>query len=343
MHKLGGVGRGPPPPPDYDQEEQQRGITIYLRRACRSSGAGHTVQPDRHPRGTSIFTADGGAEPPRSLDGAVVVFRRPEGRRGAIRDGVAAGEQVTACRGSCSSNKMDVGRGRNFRQDAWRAFHSRLTPRLSRRTGRPVPNRHPPSATAGPVRQPRRRSAGVIDLIEMKAKFFDARRPRQKRSAPPRSRRKTSSTPSSTPRATVRRTPPSTTRKDLITSAVLDGARPPTRRRCGQLVRRAGPSPGTILPGAERQRPGNTSASSPCSTAVTFLPAPARSTGRRWSASTRKNRNKEERRKTDPEGTALRPSCSKNGVAPERAPLLHPRVFRRDAGRTCGRTTRART
>ena len=171
-HKLGGVDEGTTET-DYDPEEQQRGITIYS--ACVPfEWAGHTINLIDTP-GHVDFTAEV-ERSLRVLDGAVVVF---DGQKGVEAQSETVWRQANkyGVPRMVFVNKMDVV-GANFARTL-DSIHSRLTPgaRTIKSTdpdhpGRPVPIVIPIGA-GGPAdsRVPFR---GVIDLIEMKAKFFDA-------------------------------------------------------------------------------------------------------------------------------------------------------------------------
>jgi elongation factor G len=163
-HKLGGVDEGTTET-DYDPEEQARGITIYS--ACVPfEWANHTINLIDTP-GHVDFTAEV-ERSLRVLDGAIVVFDAQKGVeaqsetvwRQANRYGVPRMVFV---------NKMDVV-GANFAQTL-KSIHSRLTPNVEEH-GRPVPIVIP-IGSGGPA-DSRTPFGGVIDLIEMKAKFFDA-------------------------------------------------------------------------------------------------------------------------------------------------------------------------
>jgi elongation factor G len=163
-HKLGGVDEGTTET-DYDPEEQQRGITIYS--ACVPfEWAGHTINLIDTP-GHVDFTAEV-ERSLRVLDGAVVVF---DGQKGVEAQSETVWRQANkyGVPRLVFVNKMDVV-GANFAK-ALESIHARLTPRPEEH-GRPVPVVIP-IGSGGPAdsRTPFR---GVIDLIEMKAKFFDA-------------------------------------------------------------------------------------------------------------------------------------------------------------------------
>jgi elongation factor G len=163
-HKLGGVDEGTTET-DYDPEEQQRGITIYS--ACVPfEWAGHTINLIDTP-GHVDFTAEV-ERSLRVLDGAVVVF---DGQKGVEAQSETVWRQANkyGVPRMVFVNKMDVV-GANFARTL-ESIHHRLTPDFAAH-GRPVPVVIPigsggPADSTTPFR-------GVIDLIEMKAKFFDA-------------------------------------------------------------------------------------------------------------------------------------------------------------------------
>ncbi|MDB5310326.1 MAG: fusA [Gemmataceae bacterium] len=163
-HKLGGVDEGTTET-DYDPEEQQRGITIYS--ACVPfEWAGYTINLIDTP-GHVDFTAEV-ERSLRVLDGAVVVF---DGQKGVEAQSETVWRQANkyGVPRLVFVNKMDVV-GANFAQTL-ESIHQRLTPDFASH-GRPVPVVIPigaggPSDSSRPFR-------GVIDLIEMKARFFDA-------------------------------------------------------------------------------------------------------------------------------------------------------------------------
>ncbi len=163
-HKLGGVDEGTTET-DYDPEEQQRGITIYS--ACIPfEWRGYTVNLIDTP-GHVDFTAEV-ERSLRVLDGAVVVF---DGQKGVEAQSETVWRQANkyGVPRLVLVNKMDVV-GANFARTL-ESIHQRLTPDFATQ-GRPVPVVIPighggPSDSPSPFR-------GVIDLIEMKALFFDA-------------------------------------------------------------------------------------------------------------------------------------------------------------------------
>src|SRR6266568_1098754 len=163
-HKLGTVDSGTTET-DYDPEEQERGITIYS--ACIPfKWQDCTVNLIDTP-GHVDFTAEV-ERSLRVLDGAVVVFDAQKGVeaqsetvwRQANRYGVPRMVFV---------NKMDVV-GANFAQTL-KSIDARLTPSAEQH-GWPIPIIIP-IGSGGPA-DSRKPFCGVIDLIEMKAKYFDA-------------------------------------------------------------------------------------------------------------------------------------------------------------------------
>jgi elongation factor G len=163
-HKLGGVDEGTTET-DYDPEEQQRGITIYS--ACIPfEWLGFTVNLIDTP-GHVDFTAEV-ERSLRVLDGAVVVF---DGQKGVEAQSETVWRQANkyGVPRMVFVNKMDVV-GANF-DHTLETIHARLTPDFATH-GRPVPIVIPIGA-GGEADSPKP-FAGVIDVIEMKAKFFDA-------------------------------------------------------------------------------------------------------------------------------------------------------------------------
>ncbi len=163
-HKLGGVDEGTTET-DYDPEEQARGITIYS--ACVPfEWAGHTINLIDTP-GHVDFTAEV-ERSLRVLDGAVVVF---DGQKGVEAQSETVWRQANryGVPRMVFVNKMDVV-GANFAQTL-QSIRSRLTPNPEEQ-GRPVPIIIP--IGAGGQADSRTPFSGIIDLIEMKAKFFDA-------------------------------------------------------------------------------------------------------------------------------------------------------------------------
>jgi elongation factor G len=163
-HKLGGVDEGTTET-DYDPEEQARGITIYS--ACIPfEWAGHTVNLIDTP-GHVDFTAEV-ERSLRVLDGAVVVF---DGQKGVEAQSETVWRQANryAVPRMVFVNKMDVV-GANF-ANTLKSINARLTPN-SAEQGRPVPIVIP--IGSGGQADSRTPFSGVIDLIDMKARFFDA-------------------------------------------------------------------------------------------------------------------------------------------------------------------------
>src|SRR5262245_9673417 len=171
-HKLGGVDEGTTDT-DYDPEEQERGITIYS--ACVPfEWAGHTINLIDTP-GHVDFTAEV-ERSLRVLDGAVVVF---DGQKGVEAQSETGWRQANKYRvpRMVFVNKMD-GVGAKFSRTL-AAIHQRLTPGARTITssepdfpGRPIPIVVP--IGSGGAADSRTPFAGVIGLIDMKAKFFDA-------------------------------------------------------------------------------------------------------------------------------------------------------------------------
>ncbi len=163
-HKLGGVDEGTTET-DYDAEEQERGITIYS--ACIPfTWKGFTVNLIDTP-GHVDFTAEV-ERSLRVLDGAVVVF---DGQKGVEAQSETVWRQANkyGVPRLIFVNKMDVV-GANFAKTLESVRH-RLTPDFATQ-GRPVPIVIP--IGSGGASDSRTPFAGVIDLIEMKANFFDA-------------------------------------------------------------------------------------------------------------------------------------------------------------------------
>jgi elongation factor G len=163
-HKLGGVDEGTTET-DYDPEEQERGITIHS--ACVPfHWAGFTINLIDTP-GHVDFTAEV-ERSLRVLDGAVVVF---DGQKGVEAQSETVWRQANkyGVPRLVLVNKMDVV-GADFAKTL-ESIHSRLTPDFAT-DGRPVPIVIP--IGAGGEADSSRPFCGVIDLIEMKARFFDA-------------------------------------------------------------------------------------------------------------------------------------------------------------------------
>ncbi|MFO0825742.1 MAG: elongation factor G [Gemmataceae bacterium] len=163
-HKLGGVDEGTTDT-DYDPEEQARGITIYS--ACVPfEWAGHTINLIDTP-GHVDFTAEV-ERSLRVLDGAVVVF---DGQKGVEAQSETVWRQANkyGVPRMVFVNKMDVV-GANFAKTL-ETIHNRLTPNFTDH-GRPVPIVIP--IGSGGEADSRTPFRGVIDIITMRAKFFDA-------------------------------------------------------------------------------------------------------------------------------------------------------------------------
>src|SRR5579883_1295783 len=162
-HKLGGVDEGTTET-DYDPEEQARGITIYS--ACVPfEWAGYTINLIDTP-GHVDFTAEV-ERSLRVLDGAIVVF---DGQKGVEAQSETVWRQANkyGVPRLVFVNKMDVV-GANFAQ-ALESIRARLTPDFAAH-GRPVPVVVP--IGYGSSKDSPAPFRGVIDLIEMRALFFD--------------------------------------------------------------------------------------------------------------------------------------------------------------------------
>ncbi len=224
MHKLGGVDDGNTVT-DYDQEEQERGITIYS--ACVPfAWAGHTINLIDTP-GHVDFTAEV-ERSLRVLDGAVVVFDAQKGVEAQSETVWRQANKYGVPR-LVFVNKMDVV-GANFAKTL-QTVHHRLTPNPAEQ-GRPVPIVIP--IGSGGEADSRTPFRGVIDLIEMRARFFDA-------GDLGRTVRDAEIPPESLDEATEYREKlfdvlTQADDKDLITSAVLDG-KDPEPAKVRQLVR----------------------------------------------------------------------------------------------------------
>ncbi len=163
-HKLGGVDEGTTHT-DYDPEEQERGITIYS--ACVPfHWAGYTINLIDTP-GHVDFTAEV-ERSLRVLDGAIVVFDAQKGVEAQSETVWRQANKYGVPR-LVFINKMDVV-GANF-DKAIRSIYARLTPNPEEQ-GRPIPIVIP--IGAGGEADSRTPFRGVIDLIEMRARFFDA-------------------------------------------------------------------------------------------------------------------------------------------------------------------------
>ncbi|HEY2783481.1 MAG TPA: elongation factor G [Fimbriiglobus sp.] len=163
-HRLGGVDEGTTET-DYDPEEQERGITIYS--ACVPfEWNGYTVNLIDTP-GHVDFTAEV-ERALRVLDGAVVVF---DGQKGVEAQSETVWRQANkyGVPRLVFVNKMDVV-GANFAQTL-ATIKTRLAPDPASH-GRPVPIVIP--IGYGSEKDSPLPFRGVIDLIDFKARFFDA-------------------------------------------------------------------------------------------------------------------------------------------------------------------------
>jgi len=156
-HKLGGVDEGTTET-DYDQEEQERGITIYS--ACIPfQWQGCTVNLIDTP-GHVDFTAEV-ERSLRVLDGAVVVFDAQKGVEAQSETVWRQADKYQVPR-LVFINKMDVV-GANF-ANAVDEIRERLE-------GNPLPLTIP--IGSGSVKDSALPFAGLIDLLEMKAIYYD--------------------------------------------------------------------------------------------------------------------------------------------------------------------------
>src|SRR5216110_177199 len=156
-HKLGGVDEGTTDT-DYDPEEQARGITIYS--ACVPfEWAGHTVNLIDTP-GHVDFTAEV-ERSLRVLDGAVVVFDAQKGVEAQSETVWRQADKYGVPR-LVFVNKMDVV-GANFAN-----VLAEIAERLE---GAPVAVTIP--IGAGSVKDSHKPFAGINDLLQMKALYFD--------------------------------------------------------------------------------------------------------------------------------------------------------------------------
>ena len=163
-HKLGGVDQGTTET-DYDPEEQARGITIYS--ACVPfTWRGFNVNLIDTP-GHVDFTAEV-ERSLRVLDGAICVF---DGQKGVEAQSETVWRQANkyGVPRLVFVNKMDVV-GANFAA-ALDTVRARLTPNAAEQ-GRPIPIVIP--IGYGSSKDSPTPFKGVIDLIEMKAIYFDA-------------------------------------------------------------------------------------------------------------------------------------------------------------------------
>jgi elongation factor G len=156
-HKLGGVDEGTTET-DYDREEQERGITIYS--ACIPfQWQDCTVNLIDTP-GHVDFTAEV-ERSLRVLDGAVVVFDAQKGVEAQSETVWRQADKYLVPR-LVFINKMDVV-GANF-ANAVDEIRERLE-------GNPVPLNMP--IGSGSVKDSATPFGGIIDLLEMKAYYFD--------------------------------------------------------------------------------------------------------------------------------------------------------------------------
>jgi elongation factor G len=157
-HKLGGVDEGTTET-DYDPEEQERGITIYS--ACVPfEWLGHTVNLIDTP-GHVDFTAEV-ERSLRVLDGCVCVFDAQKGVEAQSETVWRQADKYGVPR-LAFINKMDVV-GANYANTL-----EQIRDRLS---GTPLPIVIP--VGAGSIKETTTPFAGVIDLLAMKALYFDA-------------------------------------------------------------------------------------------------------------------------------------------------------------------------
>jgi elongation factor G len=157
-HKLGGVDEGTTET-DYDEEEQERGITIYS--ACIPfQWLGCTVNLIDTP-GHVDFTAEV-ERSLRVLDGAVVVFDAQKGVEAQSETVWRQADKYHVPR-LAFINKMDVV-GANF-TNAVEEIRERLE-------GNPVPVMIP--IGSGSIKDSPTPFGGIIDLLEMKALYYDA-------------------------------------------------------------------------------------------------------------------------------------------------------------------------
>src|SRR3954447_8579605 len=157
-HKLGSVDAGTTET-DYDPEEQERGITIYS--ACIPfQWRDCTVNLIDTP-GHVDFTAEV-ERSLRVLDGAVVVFDAQKGVEAQSETVWRQADKYAVPR-LVFVNKMDVV-GANF--------DNVLTEIGERLEGKPVPVTIP--IGSGSVKDSPTPFAGVLDLIDMEALYFDA-------------------------------------------------------------------------------------------------------------------------------------------------------------------------
>jgi elongation factor G len=157
-HKLGGVDEGTTET-DYDPEEQERGITIYS--ACVPfQWLGHTVNLIDTP-GHVDFTAEV-ERSLRVLDGCVCVFDAQKGVEAQSETVWRQADKYAVPR-LVFVNKMDVV-GANYANTL-----EQIRDRLS---GTPLPIVIP--IGAGSIKETTTPFVGVVDLLAMKALYFDA-------------------------------------------------------------------------------------------------------------------------------------------------------------------------
>jgi elongation factor G len=156
-HKLGGVDEGTTET-DYDPEEQERGITIYS--ACVPfQWLGHTINLIDTP-GHVDFTAEV-ERSLRVLDGCVCVFDAQKGVEAQSETVWRQADKYGVPR-LVFVNKMDVV-GANF-ANCLEQIRDRLA-------GTPLPVTIP--IGAGSIKETNTPFVGVIDLLAMKALYFD--------------------------------------------------------------------------------------------------------------------------------------------------------------------------
>jgi elongation factor G len=157
-HKLGGVDEGTTET-DYDQEEQERGITIYS--ACIPfKWLDCTINLIDTP-GHVDFTAEV-ERSLRVLDGAVVVFDAQKGVEAQSETVWRQADKYQVPR-LAFINKMDVV-GANFA-----AAVDQIRERLE---GTPMPLTVP--IGSGSIKDSATPFGGIVDLLEMKALYYDA-------------------------------------------------------------------------------------------------------------------------------------------------------------------------
>jgi len=157
-HKLGGVDEGTTET-DYDPEEQERGITIYS--ACVPfQWMGHTINLIDTP-GHVDFTAEV-ERSLRVLDGCVCVFDAQKGVEAQSETVWRQADKYHVPR-LVFINKMDIV-GANYA-----ACLDQIRRRLD---GTPLPINVP--IGAGSIKETNTPFVGVIDLLSMKALYFDA-------------------------------------------------------------------------------------------------------------------------------------------------------------------------